>query len=121
MAKKVLLIEDNRKNRLLERDVLAYHGYETLEAHNGELGIRMARERSPDLILLDMQLPEMDGFTVARILKADPQTRDIKIIAVTSLAMKGDRERILAIGVDDYLAKPIDTRELPERVRRILE
>lgn len=120
MPKKVLVVEDNEQNRFPEKDILEYYGYEVVEAENGEECIRMAKEHKPDLILLDMQMPAMDGFTAAKILKNDPQTRDIKIIAITSSAMKGDRERTLAIGVDDYLAKPIDTRQLPVLVKRMV-
>lgn len=120
MAAKVLIVEDNAANRLLMVDILKVHGYEVLEAKDGQEGIRLARELRPDLILLDMQMPVLDGIEAARILKSDPETRHIKILAVTSFAMKGDRERILAAGVDEYMAKPIDTRQLPIFVRRLL-
>lgn len=120
MAAKILIVEDNAQNRLLMVDILVAHGYEVLEARDGEEGIASARRDRPDLILLDMQMPVMDGLQAARILKADPQTSAIKILAVTSFAMKGDRERILAAGVDEYMAKPIDTRQLPIIVRRLL-
>jgi two-component system, cell cycle response regulator DivK len=120
MAAKILVVEDNSQNRLLMVDILTCYGFEVLEAHDGEEGIKMALEKRPDLILLDMQMPVMDGITAARILKADPQTRGIKILAVTSFAMKGDRERILAAGADEYIAKPINTRELPAIVKKML-
>ena len=120
MAAKVLIVEDNAANRLLMVDILKVHGYEVLEAKDGQEGIRLARELRPDLILLDMQMPVLDGIEAARILKSDPETRHIKILAFTSFAMKGDRERILAAGVDEYMAKPIDTRQLPLLVRRLL-
>jgi two-component system, cell cycle response regulator DivK len=80
---------------------------------NGLEGVRLAHEILPDLILMDIQMPNVDGISASRILKSDPITRDIIIIALTSFAMKGDREKILEAGVDDYVAKPIDTRELP--------
>ena len=80
----------------------------------------MARDLKPDLILLDMQMPVMDGIQAAKILKQDPATRDIKILAVTSFAMKGDRERILSAGADEYIAKPIDTRQFPVIVKKLL-
>lgn len=118
MAKKILIVDDNENNRLLISDILQYRGYEISEAEDGEKGISMARQLKPDLILLDMQMPGMDGFAAAQILKSDPLTKDIKIIVVTSLAMKGDREKIIALGVDDYIAKPIDTRQFPVLVEK---
>lgn len=121
MAHTILVVEDNALHRLLMTDLLAAHGYDVLEAPDGEEGIRIARERKPDLILLDMQMPVMDGIQAATLLKADPDTRGILILAVTSFAMKGDRERILQAGVDEYMPKPINTRELPNLVRRMLE
>ncbi len=118
MAKKILIIDDNENNRLLMSDILQYRGYEILEAEDGEKGIKKAAELKPDLILLDMQMPGIDGFAAAKILKGDPLTKDIKIIVVTSLAMKGDREKIISLGVDDYIAKPIDTRQFPVLVEK---
>jgi two-component system, cell cycle response regulator DivK len=120
MTPTILIVEDNAQNRLLMVDILKVRGYEVIEAHDGAEGIELARTRKPDLILLDMQMPVMDGLEAARRLKADPETRGIKILAVTSFAMKGDRERILAAGCDEYMAKPIDTRQLPIMVRQIL-
>ena len=120
MAAKILVVEDNAQNRLLMVDILKCHGYEVLEAKDGAEGIQMAAELQPDLILLDMQMPVMDGIQAARLLKSNPATRSIKILAVTSFAMKGDRERILEAGADEYIAKPINTRQLPELVRRML-
>ena len=120
MNPKLLIVEDNTQNRLLMVDILTVHGYEVIEARDGLEGIRLAHSRKPDLILLDMQMPVMDGLEAARLLKADPETRGIKILAITSFAMKGDRERILAAGCDEYMAKPVDTRELPVVVQRLL-
>ena len=120
MTPNILIVEDNAQNRLLMVDILKVRGYEVIEAHDGAEGIKLARTHKPDLILLDMQMPVMDGLEAARLLKADPETRGIKILAVTSFAMKGDRERILAAGCDEYMAKPIDTRQLPIMVRQIL-
>ena len=120
MSGKLLIIEDDEINRKLARDILQHHGYEVMEAENCQKGISMAREKSPDLILMDIQVPYMDGVTAVGILKNDPATRDIKIIALTSFAMKGDRERMLEAGFDDYMAKPIDTRELPSFLDRCL-
>lgn len=118
MAKKILLIEDNAKNRVLIKDILVYHGYEVIEAENGEKGVALAQERVPDLILMDIQMPVMDGFSAVAILKSGPATRSIKVLALTSFAMKGDRERIMQAGFDDYIAKPINTRMLPEIVKK---
>lgn len=118
MARKILVVEDNEMNRTLLRDVLEYYGYEVTEAVNGTEAIDRAREHRPDLILLDIQMPVMNGFTAIGLLKNDPTLGRTKIIALTSFAMKGDRERIMAAGFDDYLAKPVDTRALPQRVRR---
>jgi CheY-like chemotaxis protein len=120
MPKKILIVEDNENNRRLVRDVLVYYGYETVEAENGEEGIRTAKEQTPDLIIMDLQMPVLNGYDAIRIMKNDPETKYIKILAVTSFAMAGDRETILEAGADDYIAKPINTRELPERVKRLL-
>ena len=121
MTQKILIVEDNHQNRCLMVDILRVHGYEILEARDGMEGLKMAQLHKPDLILLDMQMPVMDGLEAARLLKANPETRGIRILAVTSFAMKGDRERILAAGCDEYMAKPIDTRQLPVLVRQLLD
>lgn len=120
MSNLILVIEDNEKNLLLMRDILTYRHYEVIEARDGESGIKMAKERKPDLIIMDIQMPVMDGFSATKILKRDPQTKEIKIIGVTSFAMKGDKERILAAGFDDYISKPIDTRQLPELIKKYI-
>jgi two-component system cell cycle response regulator DivK len=120
MAKKILIVEDIPINRRLLRDILTYHGYEVIEAENGEEAVRIAREQKPDLIIMDLQMPVMNGYGAIKVLKSDPVTKNIKILAVTSFAMAGDREKALEIGVDDYIEKPINTRELPERVKRLL-
>ena len=120
MAKKILIVEDNEVNRVLMRDLLAYHGYEIIEAADGAEGIQKAKKVRPDLILMDIQMPIMDGIQAITHLKADPETRDLKIVGITSFAMKGDRERILRAGCDEYVAKPINTRELPKLVKRLL-
>jgi len=95
MSQKILVIEDNDKNRLLIRDILRYYGYEVLEATDGEEGIKMAKEHKPALIFMDMQMPVMNGFNAINILKGDAETKDIKIIAVTSFAMKEEKEIML--------------------------
>lgn len=120
MAKKILIVEDIPMNRRLIRDMLTYHGYEVIEAVNREEGIKMAKEHQPDLILMDIQIPVMNGYEATKALRNDPDTKHIKIVAVTSFAMLGDREKILGAGADDYIAKPINTRELPEKVKRLL-
>lgn len=120
ISKKVLIVEDSEINRRLMRDVLLYHGFDVLEASDGKEGIELAMSERPDLILLDMQMPVMDGFEFLKIIRNNQALKDIKIIAVTSYAMVGDRERILGAGADDYIAKPVDTRELPRRIMRIL-
>ena len=120
MSGKILVVEDNELNRKLIAAVLTYHGYKTLEAGDGAEGVRAAVEHLPDLIIMDIQMPVMDGITAAKILKNDPKTKDIKMIALTSFAMKGDRERFMEAGFADYIAKPINTRELPETIKKIL-
>ena len=121
MIKKILIIEDNEQNLILMKDILTYHGYEVIDANNGKEGVKIARELRPDLILMDIQMPVMDGLTAIKILKDDPETKNIKIIGVTSYAMKGDEEKILASGFDAYVSKPINTRQLPELVKKSLE
>ncbi len=116
----ILSIEDNVKNLKLIRDLLQFHGYPTLEAETGEAGVELARERHPALILMDVQLPGMDGRAALKVLKADAHTRHIPIIALTAYAMKGDREGLLAEGFDGYMAKPIEIKELPKVVERHL-
>lgn len=120
MAGKILVVEDNKKNRLLLKDILMYYGYEVIEAVNGEEGVRLAIEHKPDLILMDIQMPVMNGFRAVEALKDNPDTKHIKIVAVTSFAMKGDRKKILKAGFDGYIAKPIDTEQLPEIVKELI-
>ncbi len=120
MSKKILIVEDIQMNRRLIRDILIYHGYETIEAENGEEAVRIAREQKPDLIIMDLQMPVMNGYDAIRILKNDPETKHIKILAVTSFAMAGDREKALGTGADEYISKPINTRELPKIVNSVL-
>lgn len=117
---KILIVEDNEKNRLLLRDILHHHGHEVLEAVNGREGLDMAQEHLPDLIFMDIQMPVMSGLTAGEALRSDARTRDIKTVALTAFAMKGDRERILASGFDEYMSKPLDTRRLPELVAELL-
>lgn len=120
MPHKILIVEDNKNNASLLRDILSFHGYEIAEASDGNLGVALARELMPDLILMDIQMPGMDGMTAGGILKGDPATSRLKIIALTSFAMRGDRDKFLAAGFDGYLSKPINTRELPGLVKQWL-
>jgi len=118
MAKKILVVEDNEINLMLIKDILNYYGYEVLEAENGKIGVELAKQHLPALILMDIQMPVIDGFTAIAMLKDDPATRSIKVLALTSFAMKGDKEKIMQTGFDDYIAKPINTRTLPEIVKK---
>jgi len=105
---KILVIEDNEQNLYLETFILQKNGHEIIQARNGEKGIALAAQTQPDLILLDIQLPGMDGYAVAEELRRNPSIADIPIIAVTSYAMTGDRERILEAGCTSYIEKPIN-------------
>ena len=117
----ILLVEDNDKNRKLVRDVLTYKGYQIVEAETGEDGVRLARERRPHLVLMDIQLPGIDGIEALRRLRADAATRTIPVIAVTASAMTHDRQKIMAAGFDGYQSKPIRVREFVDAVRQALE
>ena len=121
MPHKILIIEDNENNRCLFRDILIFHGYKVSVASDGQEGVALARELMPDLILMDIQMPGMDGLTAGGILKGDPATSGLKIVAITSFAMRGDQEKILTAGFDGYLSKPISTRELPGLVKQWLD
>ncbi len=118
--KRILIVEDDKKNRILLHDILKYHGYEVIEAANGEEGIKKAKEYKPSLILMDIHMDGINGITAVKMLKGDPETKDIKVIAVTSFAMKGDMENIMKAGFDDYLSKPVNTRQLPDIIKRHL-
>jgi len=117
----ILIVEDNEKNLKLVRDLLQFRGYRTLEAGTAEQGIGLAGEHGPDLILMDIQLPDMNGEAALGRLRAEPSTAAIRVIALTAEAMAGDRERLLGAGFDGYLNKPIDIREFPEQVRQFCE
>lgn len=120
MSKSVLIVDDNALNLKLARVVLVHHGFDVRTAADAEEAERMIESAPPRLILMDLQLPGMDGFELTRKLKANPQTRHIIIVALTAYAMKGDEERALHAGCDGYLAKPIDTRALPALVEGYL-
>jgi two-component system cell cycle response regulator DivK len=117
----VLIIEDNEKNLKLVRDVLQVKGYETIEAMTAEEGIGLARGRKPDLILMDIQLPGMNGIAALRVLRADPVTARIPAIAVTASVMQQDRNLITYAGFDGYVGKPINLKEFLDAVRTPLE
>ncbi|HAJ27980.1 MAG TPA: response regulator [Syntrophus sp. (in: bacteria)] len=120
MGQRILIIEDNPQNRLLLKDVLEFHGYEIMEAEDGQAGVEMAKKNKPDLILMDLQMPVMDGLTAGKIIRGDADIKNIKMIAVTSFAMSGDKERIMEAGFDHYISKPIDTRTLPVLIEKVL-
>jgi two-component system cell cycle response regulator DivK len=114
----VLVVEDNEKNMKLFRDVLQATGYRTLEATSGIRAVELATEHGPDLVLMDIQLPDVDGVETLRRLRVDDRTASIPIVALTAQAMHGDRERFLNAGFDGYLSKPVDVVELVRAVRR---
>ena len=116
----ILLVEDNDNNRLLIRDVLQASGYVVAEAETAEDGLRMAAEQNPALILMDIQLPGMNGIEALRHLRADPTTRAIPVIAVTASAMTQDRHQIMAAGFDGYQSKPISVKGFLQAVREML-
>jgi two-component system, cell cycle response regulator DivK len=117
----ILIVEDNEKNRKLERDVLQFHGYQTAEAETAEEGIRLAHADTPALILMDIQLPGINGIEALGQLRADTRTRGIPVIAVTASAMTQDRQKIMAAGFDGYQSKPISVKEFVAAVRETLD
>jgi len=121
MAKEmILIIEDNEKNRKLARDVLQVKGYQTIESESAEEGLQLAKSRGPALILMDIQLPGMDGITAMKQLKSDPTTKNIPVIAITASAMTHNRQTMLAEGFDGYQTKPISLKEFLAEVERVL-
>jgi two-component system cell cycle response regulator DivK len=117
----ILIVEDNEKNRKLERDVLQFYGYQIMEAATAEDGLRLAGERPPALVLMDIQLPGMSGIEALAALRADPALRTIPVIAVTASAMTHDRQKILAAGFDGYQSKPISIEDFVGAVRSTLD
>jgi len=117
----ILIVEDNEKNRKLERDVLQAKGYRTIEAETGEDGVRLAKEHRPALVLMDIQLPGIDGITALGQLRADAATRVIPVIAVTASVMTHDRQKIMAAGFDGYQSKPIRVKDFLQAVRAMLD
>lgn len=117
----ILIIEDNEKNRKLVRDVLQVKGYNTIETETAEEGLKLAQEQSPALVLMDIQLPGMDGISALKQLRANPKTNSIPVIAITASAMTHNRETLLAEGFDGYQTKPISVKNFLEEVRRVLD
>lgn len=117
----ILVIEDHAPNATLVCDLLSFHGFRVSWAADGVAGLDLLKSDRPDLILMDIQMPKLDGYTLTRQLKADEETKQIPIVALTACAMVGDAERALAAGCDGYLTKPVNTRELPQTVRRFLQ
>ena len=120
-GERILVVEDNEKNMKLLRDVLGATGYRTLEATTGGEAVLLATEQAPDLVLMDIQMPDVDGVEALRRLRADERTAAIPVLAVTAQAMHGDREHFLAAGFDGYLSKPVNVRELIGTVRQHCE
>ena len=120
MSKRILVIEDTENNRRILSDLLTNAGFEVLEAVDGEKGVAMAAESRPDLILMDIQLPIIDGYEAPRQIKADPDLTSIPIVAVSSFAMKGDEEKVRAAGCDDYVTKPYSPVQVLRMVRGYL-
>jgi two-component system cell cycle response regulator DivK len=121
VGKRILVVEDNAKNMKLFRDVLIAAGYETLEATTGADAVALAVERVPDLVLMDIQLPDLDGVEALVRLRADARTASVPVLALTAQAMHGDRERFLAAGFDGYVSKPVNIIELVHTVRQHCE
>ncbi|MCS6835085.1 MAG: response regulator [Anaerolineae bacterium] len=120
MSAVILYVDDNPQNMRLVRKMLSAAGYDMLEAMDGTTGLEMARTRRPDLILMDINLPDIDGVQVTSMIKANPALRHIPVIALTANAMFGDRERFLEAGCDGYLAKPVSRKELLETIESFL-
>ena len=116
----ILIVEDNEKNRRLVRDVLQFKGYETIETETGEEGVELARSRQPALVLMDIQLPGIDGITALKRLREDPTTRAMRVMAVTASAMTQDRQNILDAGFDGYQSKPINVKAFLEAIQELL-
>ena len=119
-AARILIVEDDRLNMILMCDLLELHGYRVLKAITGGEAIAVARRERPNLIVMDIGLPNMDGIATLRALRADPSTADIPVVAVSSFAMRGDKDEFISAGFDGYLSKPIDTRRFPLYVAEFL-
>ncbi len=121
MSKTILIVEDNELNMKLFNDLLQAHGYNTLQAKDGRVVVELTRKNRPDLILMDIQLPEISGLEITKMLKADDDLRSIPVVAVTAFAMKGDEQKIRNGGCDGYIAKPISVASFLQTVSRFLE
>jgi len=117
----ILIVDDNQLNVMLATDLLEYAGYAVLGAENVKEAQEILKHTKPALMLLDIQLPDMDGLTFTQLLKADPALRDIKVVLLTAFAMKGDEEKAIAVGCDGYITKPIDTRKFPGQVAEFIQ
>ncbi len=117
----ILIVEDNDKNRKLVRDVLTFKRYEVIETETGEEGVRLARERCPSLVLMDIRLPGIDGMEALRQLRAEPTTREIPVMAMTASVMSEDRQKIMAAGFDAYQCKPIEVSDFVAAIAQLLE
>jgi two-component system, cell cycle response regulator DivK len=120
MSKTILVVEDTEDNRRILRDLLGAAGYNTIEAYDGAEGVAKAGEHKPDLILMDIQMPVMDGYEATRRIKADPALKAIPVIAVTSYALSGDEEKARTAGCDGYVAKPFSPRQMLAKVRETI-
>ena len=120
MSQLILIVDDNENNRKLARDVLEFAGFSTIEATGGVEGVALAQERTPDLVLMDIRMPDLSGTEALKLIKEDSRTAEIPVVALTSSTMRGDEQRFLAEGFDGYLAKPISVREFPDQVREFL-
>lgn len=116
----ILYIEDNFENRVLVRRILQAHGYQVLEADSAPEGLRIAQQKNPALIMVDINMPDLDGLTLTSMMKADPTLGHIPVVAITANVMRGDRERTLAAGCDGYIQKPIDVDLFPTQVQHFL-
>ena len=119
MEKVILIVEDDPKNLKLFRDLIQVSGYTTLEATDGKQGVELAREKKPDLILMDIQMPVMDGLEATKLLKNDDVTKDIPIVALTAYAMQGDEEKMREAGFDGYISKPIDVKGFLKKISEV--
>jgi two-component system, cell cycle response regulator DivK len=120
VSRLILIVDDNENNRKLARDVLEFAGFDTLEATGGAQGVAMTKEHLPDLVLMDIRMPDLSGIEALKLLRADSRTAKIPIVALTSSTMRGDQDRFLAEGFDGYMQKPISVREFPDQVRKYL-
>jgi len=119
--RRILLVEDNKDNFELVRFMLERNGYQVLEAHNGQQALDVTRQELPDLVLMDLSLPQLDGWTAARELKADPKTASIPLLALTAHTLPGDRKRAMDSGFSGFISKPIDMASFPDKIARALQ